>query len=153
MDEFTVNENLNVIENSICNFENAIFGDSNVNKDFGAFKASRIKEVLGLLKSQDELNKIRQKSISDMNSRGYGSLLNNFGLGQSSDSPSISLEGKKRDYYNKFDQINKFITPVKEILKKFKEEFPGKERVKQLLERCEECDNEINNLREIVRDF
>ncbi|WP_461256747.1 SUMF1/EgtB/PvdO family nonheme iron enzyme [Treponema sp. R80B11-R83G3] len=153
MNKHSVNEYLDKVEKNICIIENNIFGDPNVNATFGEFSVSKIKEKMSLIQDFEDLEKIRQKSVSSLNNRGYGELLNNLGLNQGSGSPNTSLPEKKLFYYKVFDQMNENINNSKILLNKAKEEYPRNERVKQLFERCKKCDKEVDKLRRFVRDF
>jgi len=144
---------LDKVENNICIVENNIFGDPNVNPTFGEFSISKLKDKLSLIEAMEDLDKIQQNSVSYIRNKGYGSVLDNLGIGQSSGSLSKSLIEKKRFYFEVFDTMNENINNSKKILKKIEEEFPRNERIMQLFERCEKCDKEVENLRIFVQDF
>jgi len=144
---------LDKVEKNICIVENNIFGNPSINPTFGEFSVSKIKDKLSLIQAMEDLDKIQLNSVSYIRNQGYGSVLDNLGLGQSSGSLNKSLSEKKRFYFEVFDTMNENISNSKKILKKIEEEFPKNERIMQLFGRCEKCDNEVENLRKLVRDF
>ena len=70
-----------------------------------------------------------------------------------SQSNSMSLYEKKQFYSKQFDEMSELITTIKGHLKTAKENLPRSKRVPQLIERCDKCDKELNDLKSIVRSF
>jgi len=128
MDELTLNdlnERLDKLEKTICQIENMIFGDPNVDKP-GPFSAGRIREVLGMLKQLEAMGQEDEYSLSE-----------------------------KINYYaDTYDSLNnKGILFLKPALTELKEKLPKNKRIEQLLERVKKSEKEIISLRSILREF
>lgn len=164
IDEFIVNRWLNKLEDPVTHVWNMIFGDPNVNVYFGAFSRERIKERLKLEVTSAELEKQRRDVISDITMRGQVGFFERMGVDMSPRISTASLEGKKRDYHDKLEEISKtVIIPSKGTLEKICNELKENkknQRFKQITQRAEkllkmstECENEIKQLHEIVINF
>jgi len=152
MNESLKNEYLNKVEVAICHVENMIFSVPNINEYSGIFSANKIKERLGLEKISVDLAEDRKNTVSAMIKAGHGGLLEGMGFDPYRIS-TASLEGKKRDYYDKFEKISENIATWKKELEDPKHKWSKNKNVKLLIEKCKKCENEIPNLLKIVRDF
>jgi len=146
------NEYLNNVEVVICQVEDMIFGNPIININSGIFSPSRLKERLMLEKTSVDLAEDQKNAVTAMIRAGHGGLLEGMGIDMHRTSTS-SLEGKKEDYYNKFDKIKENITTWKKELENPIHKWSNNKRVKLLIKKCKDCENEIHKLREIVRDF
>ncbi|MCL2220211.1 MAG: hypothetical protein FWC23_08670 [Chitinispirillia bacterium] len=66
---------------------------------------------------------------------------------------SISLVGKQNYYNDTYNEIiSKNITPIKLILMELRKKS-SLDTISSLLERCEECEAEIQRIRDIIQDY
>jgi len=125
-------KDIDTLESAISRFENTVFGE-------GAFSASKIKEVLDLIKFSSQLQ--QQKSSLP-------------GFGSSPNPVRITLPEKQRYYMKSFDEFSDFITPIRDKLEAVLHEvLLGDKRVQELLKRSEVCIKELDTLRGIVNSF
>ena len=136
---------LDQLENRICKIENAIVGDNAV------YGARQIKDKLGLVKTQEDLGREIARAREEQPAL--------FKIAEEINGPFVktsmpTLSEKKDDYIGTFDEWIELLISDRDTVKKhLHEKQVGNNRVQALLERCEKCLKELDNLRGIVRDF
>ena len=97
-------------------------------------------------------NPFRDAVVGVFNELGMQNLAATIETGQQSLPDALSLSEKKNDYQEAFDRITETITALKSRLMKMRKTLWSK-RIASLLERCENCENEISRTRDVVRRF
>ena len=97
-------------------------------------------------------NPFRDAIVGVFNELGMQDLANTVETDQQSQPDALSLSEKKNYYQEAFDRITGTINALKSRLIKMRK-TPKNHRLASLLERCENCENEISRTRDVVRRF
>jgi hypothetical protein len=157
--EMLEEENLDKFEKYLCLVEEGIF-------DSGPLSARRIEEYLQIFVSAKKLDTMREENLAALQNNPWQQTLvdayKKFGLqnladeietGQLSDSPTTSFSEAKNSCQKKLDDVSETITAIRDRLKQMQRRNPQDHRIASLLERIEQCENEIDRIRGIVESF
>jgi TPR repeat protein len=145
--ELLAKDGLDQLENGIRQVEEVLYSS--------AFNASKVKEDLQNRKTLESLEEMQRKNLRDIEDKPWMmDMVRSMGVNTTpSRSNSVSLYEKKQFYSKQFDEMSELITTIKGHLKTAKENLPRSKRVPLLVEKCDKCEKELNNLKSIVRSF
>ena len=141
-------KNIEIIEKQLVLVEGFIF-----NEPFSFNEISnKLKEIAHswYCYERDKENLIAAKERI----RSSGINLSNYGISEQTNPPNIPTLSEKKRYY--IETLNKFqketITPSNETFRLLLEVVPNNEKISSLLDRCNNCEKEIQNIKTVINN-